>query len=102
MQMIKAEFQDGRLVVFIQRDIDHHNATTLRQEIDQEIGNFRPKLVILNFEAVEFMDSSGIGLIMGRYKLMQQANGELQIAALKPRLQKLVEISGVKQIVKII
>ena len=99
MHTTTSNFESGKLIVFIERDIDHHNATSLRKEIDEEIEKYRPDLVILNFDAVEFMDSSAIGLIMGRYKLMKNKGGELRISALNPRCKKLVEISGITQLV---
>ena len=100
LHSITSHYSNQELVVFIERDIDHHNAANLRREIDSEIARYRPAKVILNFDAVEFMDSSGIGLIMGRYKYMQETGGELKVAALSPRCQKLVDISGITKIVK--
>jgi len=100
MHTITSNFENGKLTVFIERDIDHHNAMLLRREIDEEIGKYRPGLVILNFDAVEFIDSSAIGLIMGRYKLINNAGGELKIAVLNARCKKLIEISGITQLVK--
>ena len=100
MHAITSDFEGGKLIVFIDRDIDHHNASALRKAIDEEIGKYRPDLVILNFDAVEFMDSSAIGLIMGRYKLIKNAGGELRIAALNTRCRKLIELSGITQLVK--
>ena len=100
MHCITSHYSNGELVVYIERDIDHHNAAGLRGEIDAEIARHRPARLVLNFDAVEFMDSSGIGLIMGRYKHMQLAGGELKVAALNPRCQKLVAISGITKIVK--
>lgn len=99
MHMITSHFEDGKLTVYLEIDIDHHNAAQLRAEIDAEVARYHPKWVILNFDAVGFMDSSGIGLIMGRYKLLQEAGGELKISALNPRCKKLIELSGITTLV---
>lgn len=102
MHTITSNFENGELTIYIERDVDHHNAVQLRKDTDEEIARYRPARVILNFEAVEFMDSSGIGLIMGRYKLVKSSGGELNVTALNLRCQKLVDISGITQLVKTI
>jgi stage II sporulation protein AA (anti-sigma F factor antagonist) len=102
MRAITSDFRDDELEIFIERDIDHHNAAEIRRDIDAEITRYRPKLTILNFDAVEFMDSSGIGLIMGRYKLMESAGGGLKVTALNHQCQKLVDLSGITQLVSFV
>jgi len=92
---IASQQHGSDLTIYIRQDIDHHNAANIRAEIDAEISRLRPRRVILNFESVDFMDSSGIGLIMGRYKNLQTAGANLSIEALNPRCQKLVDLSGI-------
>ena len=101
MHMITFSSEKDVLTVFIERDIDHHTAQTLRDEIDKLIDLMPAKRVVLNFEAVEFMDSSGIGLILGRYKKCSAMNRDLQLSGLNPRCAKLAELSGVLQLVNI-
>lgn len=101
MNDITSSFEKGKLTIYLQRDIDHHVAAEIRQQIDKLIGQTVPSLVVLNFDAVEFMDSSGIGLIMGRYKRMQEMGGALTVTALRPRCRKLVELSGITRIIEI-
>lgn len=101
MRTITSRFEDEVLTVYLETDIDHHNAMQLRTEIDAEVARYRPKMVILNFDAVGFMDSSGIGLIIGRYKLLQEAGGKLKISALNNRCKKMIDISGITALVGI-
>ena len=62
--------QDGVLTAALTGDIDHHTARELRLAIDEAIERDKPGLLLLDFQGVDFMDSSGIGLVMGRYKVM--------------------------------
>ena len=64
--------QDGVLTAALTGDIDHHTARELRLAIDEAIERDKPGLLPLDFQGVDFMDSSGIGLVMGRYKVMQR------------------------------
>lgn len=60
-------------------DIDHNSAKGIREEIDRYIELCRPELIILDFSRVSFMDSSGIGLIMGRYRLIRELGGNVKV-----------------------
>lgn len=82
-------------------EIDHHTAAGIRTVIDKAIELNMPSLVILDFERVSFMDSSGIGLIMGRYKNLAKRNATLNICGASPYLYKMMRLSGIERIVKI-
>ncbi len=101
MRTTTSKFEDGRLTVYIERDVDHHVAKQIRQEIDETIRRAAPQVVTLDFSAVEFMDSAGIGLIMGRHKLAQTAGAELKIGGLNERCRRIIEMSGLSDIVEI-
>ncbi|MEG0913820.1 MAG: anti-sigma factor antagonist [Oscillospiraceae bacterium] len=102
MHTITFAHENDSLIIFIERDIDHHNAAKLRNEIDETMSLISAKKLILDFDSVEFMDSSGIGLIMGRYKKIQGYGGNLYLKNLNNRCRRLVELSGILQIVEII
>ncbi len=102
MHTITFSHDKDMLTVFIERDIDHHNATSLRSEIDRTIELMPARYVVLDFDSVEFMDSSGIGLIMGRSKKAAEHGAKLQLRRLNSRCRRLAELSGVLQIVDII
>ena len=67
---IKYLEQDKLLFFSLEEEIDHHTTKDLRRKMDYEIERHMPKKVIFNFDSVNFMDSAGIGLLLGRYKLL--------------------------------
>lgn len=89
------------LIVTVTGDIDQHNAAQIREQVDLRISHENVKKLIFDFSKLDFMDSSGIGIIIGRYKLMTALNGSVSIIVTKPTVRKLLELSGIKRIVKI-
>ncbi len=86
---------------YLSGELDHHSAAQIRQAIDEEVTLRGTRLLVLDFGALEFMDSSGIGLVMGRYQLMKSLGGEVQVASLPAYLAKVMKLAGLEQIVKI-
>ena len=82
-------------------EIDHHSAVAVRSEIDTEIRSFMPKRTIIDLSGIEFMDSSGLGLIMGRYSLMQKIGGELVVKNPSKRIMDIFELAGFQKMIKI-
>ncbi|MCL2564826.1 MAG: anti-sigma factor antagonist [Defluviitaleaceae bacterium] len=80
-------------------DIDHHTSIALREKIDKEAVRENIKNILFDFSNVEFMDSSGIGLIIGRYKLMSANNGITAVCHISDSLRRIFDISGLKKIV---
>jgi stage II sporulation protein AA (anti-sigma F factor antagonist) len=85
----------------IKGDLDHHTAKFIRSEIDREISEKHPKLLVIDFSGVTFMDSSGIGLIMGRYKLMQDFDGSVTVAAPPNYIKKVIRLAGIDKLAPI-
>ena len=96
---VKTEFQDDTLYCYLSGEIDHHQSFAIRLEIDDKIENSRPKETILDFTDVTFMDSSGIGLVMGRYKLLSAANCTLSVRNLSPHAYKVMRLAGLDALV---
>ena len=88
------------LKVLITEEIDHHTASIIRTRLDYEIIRFRPQKVIIDLKNVKFMDSSGIGLIIGRYKNIQNYGGILEIENVNFNLMKIFNMSGLPKIIK--
>lgn len=86
------------LTTVLTGDIDHHTAKEIRLSIDQRIEADRPSLLLLDFQGVEFMDSSGIGLVMGRYKVMQENGGEIELIRVPKYIKKVFKLSGLEQL----
>ena len=95
---INIETDDGVVEVYLSGEIDHHSAGELRERIDEAIGAVTPQRVILDFRGVTFMDSSGIGLVMGRYRLMQLAGGRLSVTGASERIQKIMRLAGLDRL----
>lgn len=85
----------GEIIAYLSGEIDHHTAREMRQAIDANIEKYHPPVLKLDFSAVNFMDSSGIGLIMGRFRLMQLVGGMLLVTNVPAHLKRIVELSGV-------
>lgn len=86
----------------IKGDLDHHTAKFIRTEIDREIKDKNSKTLIIDFSAVTFMDSSGIGLVMGRYKLMEEMGGRVLVACPPNYIKKVLNLAGIDRLTGII
>ena len=93
--------QDKQLIVEITEEIDHHTAEKIRRRADYEIQRHMPRKTIFDFGRVTFMDSAGIGLIIGRYKVAKLFGGDVEIANARPSVKKVLEMSGITRIIKI-
>lgn len=98
---VDLNFSDTVLTAYLSGDIDHHSAKAIREEIDDMIDTSKPNLLVLDFGEVTFMDSSGIGLVMGRFRKMQSIDGEIQIVNTPLYIAKVMRISGVEKLAKI-
>lgn len=93
--------KDKLLTVKITEEIDHHAVEKIRRRVDNEIQRHMPKRVIFDFSNVSFMDSSGIGMVVGRYKLISMLGGSLVMKNVKPNLEKVFKMSGILKIIPI-
>ena len=79
-------------------EIDHHGAGRLREVIDDSVRRTCPRLLILDFGGVQFMDSSGIGIVLGRYRLMQDMGGRLALRNLPPHIRRVMQVAGISSL----
>lgn len=96
-----SEYEGCYLKIKLRGEIDHHTASSIRTAIDAEIHSKRPRGLIVDMSAVNFMDSSGLGLIMGRYSLMSQLGGELIVSDPSPATEKIMTLAGMERMIKI-
>ena len=94
--------ENGTAVAVLKGEIDHHNARSLRTELDHYIVTVQPERFAIDFAGITFMDSSGIGLIMGRSKLMKECGGSLEIRNAQPYIRRVLKLAGVERIVKVV
>lgn len=92
--------EDKQLIFKIDEDIDEFMVQKLRRKFDNEIERYMPKEVIFDFDKVSFMDSAGIGLILGRYKLANMLGGKVQVTNLKTPVRKIFEMSGILKVIQ--
>ncbi len=98
---IEINMNEENLSAKISGEIDHHSASLMRTELDEKIRNLNPPKLMLDFSAVSFMDSSGIGFIMGRYKLMKENGGTVEVVNAPNSINKVLRIAGLDKIVNI-
>lgn len=97
-----SEFTGNILRIKLRGEIDHHSAAAVRVAIDDMIRSKRPCELIIDMSAVDFMDSSGLGLIMGRYNTMKEIGGVVIVTDPTPATEKIMNLAGLERIVKIV
>mgnify|MGYP003302795159 FL=1 len=100
---MKTEYikKDKILIFKITEEIDHHSCEKIKKRADYEIQIHIPKKVVFDFDNVNFMDSSGIGMVIGRYKLISMFGGKASMINVKPDIKKIFEMSGVLKLIPI-
>lgn len=93
--------EKNRVRIMLCGEIDHHSAVAIRREIDAMLMHTRPKQLIIDLSSVEFMDSSGLGLIMGRFSLMEKLGGETILRNPADRVKKILTLAGMERIIRI-
>lgn len=102
------EFMDLKLlgerksvIVKVNTELDHHAAAEIRRAVDAKIKSSNAVNVIFDFSKVDFMDSSGIGVIMGRYKLTGILGGKVVIFGARKNVKRIIEMSGIDKLITI-
>ena len=100
MDMMHYEIKGDCLVVYIRDDLDHHAVTYLRETSDRLIEAGNVKNIIFDFKDVSFMDSSGIGMVMGRYKKMGYLGGNVYVTGVGKGIDRIFSMSGLYKIIQ--
>lgn len=87
------------LIAGIKGEVDHHSAAPLRNTIDRSMKAFGCKHLVLDFAGVQFMDSSGIGVVLGRYKKLVKSGGSVCISGCSSYIKKVLEMADVFSII---
>lgn len=98
---INFEKKEKALIVKIDGELDHHSASDVRMKIDGYLSKYNIETLLFDFTKLSFMDSSGIGVIIGRYKIVKAMGGNIAIISSNMQVDKLLTISGIKKIVPI-
>lgn len=91
--------EDKQLIFKINEDIDECCVQKIRRRLDNDIEKYMPKEIIFDFSNVSFMDSAGIGLVIGRYKLANMLGGKVKVANINTPVRKIFEMSGLLKII---
>ena len=94
--------EKGELVAHIGGEIDHHGAREIRHTIDTEISKQLPDKLILDLSEVRFMDSSGLGLILGRYNCASKLGVGFSVKNPSPSAERIISAAGAERIIKIL
>ncbi len=92
---VQLSYRDGVLTARLSGEIDHHAAREMREAIDDTAQKVKPICLRLDFSQVPFMDSSGIGLILGRVRLLQYWKGRVVLCGMSAQLGRMVELAGI-------
>ena len=96
---MKYQVQENCLTVFLPHELDHHNAEEIRKESDHLIERNHIRYVIFDFAETNFMDSSGIGMVLGRYRKMDQTEGKIAIVSCSKTIRNILNMAGVFSVI---
>jgi stage II sporulation protein AA (anti-sigma F factor antagonist) len=99
--VINMEAKNHILCIRLKGELDHHTAEKLKNQAEAAIAKHSIKHIILNLEELSFMDSSGLGVILGRYNQVKHNGGEMVVCAISPSVKRLFDMSGLFKIIKL-
>ena len=99
--MLQAKPRRAATTVTIAGELDHFAAPQVRQMLDELLAD--PTLIhlVLDLENLTFMDSSGIGVLLGRLRILQSRGGTLSVQNMRPSVEKLFRLSGLHRVIGI-
>lgn len=95
-------YNNGYMTIQMPKEIDHHCAKDLRQDIDRMIEVSHARKLVFDFSQTEFMDSSGIGVLIGRCRNLGYSGGSVQAVHVNDRVQKIFMVSGLNKLIPIV
>ena len=99
---LKISYVDETLTAALSGEIDHHRAVSVRAGIDEAMYRELPKTLVIDIGGVDFMDSSGLGLVLGRYRRLNEMGSQMVIKNPGARTEKILAMAGVDKLIKII
>lgn len=98
---IQYNMQERTLTAKLIGELDHHSAAQARRELEDIIRQQHVKNLIFDFSELTFMDSSGIGVIIGRYKLIKGMGGAVAVAGANKHIDRILALSGIKKLINV-
>ena len=96
---VKLSYTDETLYANISGEIDHHSARTIREAIDSALLSYSPEALVMNVSAISFMDSSGLGLVLGRYSKASEAGIAFTVTGVNSRVERMFDMAGLERII---
>lgn len=89
------------LIATMSGELDHHNAVSIREELDHHLATVGTRNLVFDLSELRFMDSSGLGILIGRYKAVAALGGETRICAPSEQATRLIELAGIHKIITV-
>ncbi len=97
---LRTEEKNGELVAWLAGELDHHSADAVRAGLDNALSRAKAKRLVLDMSAMTFMDSSGIGVVLGRYKKMKERGGSVAVRGLSQKMDRILRLAGLYSVVE--
>lgn len=96
---VRVEEKDGTTVAWLSGELDHHAADDVRRALDQALVRNRSDKLVLDMSRLTFMDSSGIGVVLGRYRKVKESGGRMAVRGLSDRMDRILRLAGVYTVI---
>ena len=96
---VRVEEKEGVLVAWLSGELDHHAAEDVRRELDTALTRRPARKVVLDMSRLTFMDSSGIGVVLGRYKKVKETGGRMAVRGLSDKMDRILRLAGIYSVV---
>lgn len=97
--MLQSIHDGDRIIVRLSGELDHFCAQSVRRDLDRLIADRGVRWLILDFSRMQFMDSSGIGVILGRYRQLRDRGGQVGVINMNPHIQRIFRMSGMDRVI---
>ena len=98
---VRSEFKDGKLLIKLEGDLDHHGARTAMGEIEELVDMYLPRDCVVDMSGITFMDSSGIAIVLKTYRRVREIDGKMCVEKVPPQPMRVFDASGIDRIVDI-
>ncbi|EJY56397.1 anti-sigma-factor antagonist [Alicyclobacillus hesperidum URH17-3-68] len=98
---VETRYEQGVLVIGLKGELDHHAVEQIRDRIEQQLEEHGYRGLVMSFRNIDFMDSSGLGLILGRYRTVMEHGGKMALCEVSAPLRRLFEMSGLLKILPV-
>ena len=96
VRILKYNYENGKLTIYLEEELDISSCKIIRGVIDGYIMKYQPYELVLDLSGVKFMDSSGIGLIIGRYNLIKLLDSKMKVINASDNIKRIIELSNIK------